>query len=160
MTGVLNLLEGTTPETPSTNYWKVYPKTDGLYILDDTGAEIKIVDAKDAEDKAMLIENPSASEDLTFFDTNVAITISRMRAVMTGSSTPSVTWTIRHSNDRDAVGNEVVTGGTTSTSITTGEDITSFNDETIPADSKIWVETTAQSGTVVSINITLFYDED
>jgi len=83
-----------------------------------------------------------------------------MRAVLIGSSTPSVTWTIRHGSDRSAAGNQVVTGGTTTTSTTTGSDVTSFNDATIPADSFIWIETTAQSGTVTELSVTLIASID
>jgi len=32
-----------TPSTPTENKWKIYPKSDGLYILDDLGNEIKIL---------------------------------------------------------------------------------------------------------------------
>jgi hypothetical protein len=110
--------------------------------------------------KHITVENPGASEDLTVFFTEKAITISEIRAVLRGSASPSVTWTIRHSTDRSAVGNEVVTGGTTTTSTTTGDDVTSFNDATIPADSFVWLETTAQSGTVDELHVTIVFSED
>jgi hypothetical protein len=32
--------EGSTPSTPSAGKWKIYPKSDGLYLLDDAGLEI------------------------------------------------------------------------------------------------------------------------
>lgn len=104
---------------------------------------------------SITVEDPGAAEDITIAFTNKAITITEIRAVLIGSSTPSVTWTIRHNaTDRSAAGNEVVTGGTTTTSTTSGSDVTSFNDATIPADSFIWLETTAQSGTVTELHIT------
>lgn len=34
--------EGSTPTTPASGKWKVYPKGDGLYILDDAGIELGI----------------------------------------------------------------------------------------------------------------------
>jgi hypothetical protein len=114
---------------------------------------------KEQESKSILIEDPTPVEDLSCFFTDVAITITKIRAVVTGA-TPSLTWTLRHGTDRDAIGSEVVTGGTTTTSKTTGSEITVFNDATIVADSHVWIETTAQSGTVSSIIITLFYNED
>lgn len=110
--------------------------------------------------KSITIESPTSTEDLDIFFTNKAITITEMRAVLVGSDTPSVTWTIRHGTDRSASGAEVVTSGTTTTSTTTGSDVTSFNDATIVADSFVWLETTAQSGTVTTLAITIFYDED
>lgn len=112
------------------------------------------------QSKGATIESPSASEDIGLFFTEDAITISSIRAVLVGSSTPSVTWTIRHSTDRSATGNEVVTSGTTTTSTTTGSNVVSFNDATIPASSFVWFETTAQSGTVDQIELTLFYGID
>jgi Tfp pilus assembly protein FimT len=84
-----------------------------------------------------------------------------MRAVLIGSNTPSVTWTIRHhATDRSNAGNQVVTGGTTTTSTTSGSDVVAFDDETIPADSFIWLETTAQSGTVDELSVTIVYTVD
>lgn len=105
------------------------------------------------------LENPSATEDASIGATPVAITITKMYAVLVGSSTPSVTWTIRHGTDRSAAGAEVVTGGTTTTAIN-GSTVTSFNDATIVADSYIWLETTAQSGTVLELLVTIIYTED
>lgn len=109
--------------------------------------------------KSITVETPSASEDDSIFYTTENITISKIVAVVKGSS-PSITWTIRHDPDRSASGNEVVTGGTTTTDATTGDIVTSFDDETIPANSFVWLETTAMSGTVEFVQVTLFYTVD
>lgn len=109
--------------------------------------------------KSITIEAPTSSEDISMFFTDYAITITKMVCVMVGS-TPSVTWTVRHGTDRSAAGAEVVTGGTTTTSTTTGSVVTTFNDATIVADSFIWVESTAQSGTVTNMNLTILYTQD
>ena len=111
-------------------------------------------------EKAITIETPTATEDVSLFNTNVAGTIFRMVAVLVGSASPSVTWTIRKGSDRSAAGTEVVTGGTATTSITTGSVVTSFNSATLAANDFIWLETTAQSGTVNSLNVTIFYRKD
>ncbi len=113
-----------------------------------------------SESKSIGVELPTAIEDISYFFTDVAITITKMRAILVGSSTPSVTWTIRHGTDRSGAGAEVILGGTVTTDVTTGTDITSFNDATIVANSHVWLETTAKSGNVDSINISLFFDED
>ena len=107
--------------------------------------------------KSITIENPTGSEDLSMFFTNKSITITEIRAALRGSATPSVTMTIRHGTDRNAVGAEVVTGGSVITSITTGLDITSFNNPTVVADSFVWLETIAQSGTVLELQVTILY---
>jgi len=109
--------------------------------------------------KSITIENPTDSEDITMFFTEKAITITEIRAVVRGT-TPSLTWTIRHGTDRSAAGAEVVTSGTTTTSESTGSDVTSFNDATIIADSFVWLETTAESGTTDEAAITIVYTVD
>ena len=109
--------------------------------------------------KSITVESPTASEDISIFFTNRAITVTEMRAVVRGT-TPSVTWTIRHGTDRSAAGAEVVTSGTTTTSQTTGSDVTTFNDATIVADSFVWLETTAATGTNDELHITIFYTTD
>jgi hypothetical protein len=107
--------------------------------------------------ESVTIRNPTAAEDASVLFSNRAITITKIRAVVRGT-VPSVTWTVRHAVlDRSATGAEVVTGGTTTTSQTAGSDVTVFNDATIAADSFVWLETTAQTGTVDEITVTIFY---
>jgi hypothetical protein len=149
---------GSPPATPGTGKVSLYINGKKLYGKDDTGA-IVLYGGKDPESKAIIIENPTASEDLSFFFTDVALTISKIVVVLVGS-TPSVTWTMRHGTSRSAGGSEVVTGGTVTTDTGSGEEITTFDDATVVADSHVWIETTAQSGTVASMIINIFYDED
>lgn len=137
--------------------------TDILHIKRGTGANSdKKIQAANLliKSKSIIIENPISAEDISFFFASKAITITEIRAVLTGSASPSVTWTVRHDTDRSAVGSEVVTGGTVTADTTVGSDVTSFDDATVVADSHLWIETTAKSGTVTSIIITLFYTQD
>lgn len=123
---------------------------------------IQISDISDfikSDSKSATVESPTDSEDISLFFTKSAITISQITAVVRGTS-PSLTFTIRHSTDRSSVGNEAVTGGTVANNSTTGTVISSFDDATIPANSYVWLETTAQSGTVDEFNVTLDYNED
>ncbi len=106
--------------------------------------------------KSMTLPSPTNTDDISLFFTDTAITISKMVAVLIGT-TPSVTWTIRYASDRSATGTEVVTSGTTTTSTTTGSVITSFNSASIPANSFVWLEVTAVSGTVDSLNVNIIY---
>lgn len=152
----------------------VIVKTDEVYVVDksnttnSSAGEYQAIALEDLPinklftyEKTFAAESPTGAEDFPhFLYTTEAITITQINAVLVGSSTPSVTWTIRHATDRSATGNEVVTGGTTTTSTTTGSEVTSFNDATIPANSYVWVETTAQSGTVDSLSITTRYTID
>jgi hypothetical protein len=138
----------------------------GELTVDTTSETLNFYDGTEerviAPEKAMCIsvEDPGASEDISICETPVAITITEIRAVLLGSSTPSVTWTIRHGTDRNATGAEVVTSGTTTTSTTTGDTVNSFNDATVVADSWLWLETTAQSGTVDELHVTIKYKQD
>jgi hypothetical protein len=110
------------------------------------------------KDKSFTIESPSASEDITLWRTNADITITGIHTVSLGT-TPSITYTIRFASDRSVTGTEVVTSGSTTTSTTTGDTVSSFDNATIPGGSWIWIETTAQTGTVDQISFTINYDE-
>lgn len=105
------------------------------------------------------IANPTAIEDQGLFFTKAAITVTQFSAVVMGI-TPSVTYTIRFATDRSAAGTEVVTGGSTVTSTTTGDIVTSFNDATIPANSWVWLETTAVDVTTTQVTLTINYTID
>jgi hypothetical protein len=103
---------------------------------------------------AIEIENPSATERIQWFRVYVPTTVNEINAVLQGSSTPSVTFSVRYDADRSAVGTELLTGGRVLTNVTTGvsyaPDVT-----TIPADVWVWVQTTAQSGTVLELHIAM-----
>lgn len=118
---------------------------DSTYIVGTSG-----------EYKSISVEAPGTSEDITLFYTDVPIIITQLVAVVRGS-TPSLTYTVRHSTDRNAVGNEVVTSGSITTSTTSGDIVTIFNDATVPSASFVWLETTARSGTVLSFNLSVYY---
>lgn len=109
--------------------------------------------------KAITIELPANGDDLTMFYTPVAITVMEILAVVDGSA-PSVDWTIKHDPDRSAAGNEIVTGGTTTTNETVGDNITVFDDPTIPADSWVWLSIPTITGLVERFHTTIVYSED
>ena len=129
----------------------------GHFNFHDGTAEMSIAPL---QHKTLVIDTPVSGDDFTMFHTEEAITVKILRAVLVGSSTPSVTVDIHHSTDRSAAGNALTASGEVVTSVTTGTDVTSFNDATIPADSWVWVDIDAQSGTVLSASITLHYTVD
>lgn len=108
----------------------------------------------------LTLENPTSTEDFTIAHFPAAVTITEVVAVVVGSSTPSVTIEPQHNTDRSAAGNNVLSSATAITSTTTGQTLTSFDDATLPANSYLWLETTAQSGTVLELHITITYTED
>jgi len=84
-----------------------------------------------------------------------AFTISEIRAVHVGASlsSPSVNLKVYQGTDRSS-GTAVVTAGTTVTSSTTGTSVTSsFDDNTCPANSWLWITTSSKSGTTDKLEV-------
>ena len=104
--------------------------------------------------RSMSMYAPTASENITLFYTTSAITVSKITSVVRGSS-PSVTFSIRHNSDRSNAGTEVVTSGITVTNTTTGTSTTSFNSASIAANSFVWFTTSAVSGTITEIAVSV-----
>lgn len=125
-----------------------------------TKSQISDLDETVHGSKSMTIPEPTDSDDITMFFTSLAITITEIRSVVRGPGTPSLGWTLRHSTDRSAVGNEVVTSGITTTNTTTGLSTTTFNDATIPANSFVWFESSSVSADLEEAAITVEYTED
>lgn len=103
------------------------------------------------------IQSPTASENVTLLFVTQAITITDLRAVARGSS-PSVSWTVRFASNRNDGGTEVrLLGDTTTTE--SGESFTTFTDATIPANSWVWIETTAATD-ATEFHLTIIYTKD
>ena len=107
--------------------------------------------------KTFTLQEPTASDDITVFRTDVAITVQEVIACSTGTS-PSTTYQLKHHPTRSDAGNALTTSAAT-TSTTTG-DTASLSDATIPANSWIWLETTIASGTDVYLSIDIRYTQD
>jgi hypothetical protein len=103
--------------------------------------------------------SPTTSVDKTLFFTPVAITVTKLATVVRGS-TPSCTVDIRHSTDRSAAGNALIATPAATTSESTGSVVTSFDDATIPADSWVWLEIDATSGTVDEVAGVIVFTQD
>jgi hypothetical protein len=136
---------------------------DSFYITQNTTNtdEVHVNLRRGPRAVVMTLETPTASEDFTIFFTPVAITISSIHAVVRGTGSPSVTIRPKQSTIRGATGTNILSADTAITSITSGQNLTSFNDNTVPAGSWIWLETTAIAGTTVDeLNLTFFFEED
>jgi hypothetical protein len=106
--------------------------------------------------RGLTLEEPAVNDDITIFRTDVAIVIQEVIAVSTGTS-PDTTYDIKYSTDRDAAGTSLVSAEQT-TSTTTG-DVAIINNTNIPANSYIWLEVSAASGTDVYLNLDIRYTE-
>ena len=112
-------------------------------------------------EKNIYIELPSNTEDITWFFTTTAITITGVHSVLTGST--SVDFQIMHKTDRSAGGNGVFSDFTVADSVAGEVQPTSpvtTVDNTVPSGSYIWIETDALSGNPTSLFVTLTYTED
>lgn len=107
--------------------------------------------------KSITLENPVAGDIFHIFTTQQALTVSRLEAFLVGSSSPSVTWKVHYGPDPSAAGTVVVTAGTTTTVTASIQATTSFNNTTPQVGDAVWLEITAQSGTVGKIHLTIFF---
>lgn len=110
-----------------------------------------IADAGAIGPKSVTILNPTGSESLTLFYVNAAVTVQQITASVRGT-TPSINVDVFYAPTPAASGTSLVTGGVTvtDTSITT-----SFSNAVIPANSYVRLVTSAKSGTVDELSISL-----
>ena len=141
--------------TPELGYITLGVSSDGgLSTITDSGTISSIATT---HTKTILIEQPTSSENISIFKTDVAITVKEVTTVSTGT-TPSTTYQIKHSSDRSASGNNLTTS-TSTTSKTTG-DVATLSVVNIPANTWVWIVTTAASGTDVSLTVDIKYTID
>jgi len=84
-----------------------------------------------------------------------AQTISRVDAVLTGGTSPSVSFSLRHGADVSAAGTSATTDPITVTSTTTGSESTSFQSPEIPAGDWLWLQVTEVSGSPAELMVSL-----
>lgn len=104
---------------------------------------------------SIAIEYPTNAEKVPFLYTRESFTIKEIRSVVMGTATPNVTFSVRYDANIQATGTEVVTNGIICTNVNFGLATTSFNNATVPANNWVYVTTSAQSGTVWTLAVTL-----
>jgi hypothetical protein len=103
--------------------------------------------------------NPIATDNETVMYTDRAITINKVVSVLVYGGVSTVTWNLYHNTSRVG-GNKVWNSDKTTTSTTTGDVVTSFDDATIPANSYIYWYCESETGTEGQIEIFMFYTVD
>ena len=83
--------------------------------------------------QVVTIASPTAGVIRVLLRPPQALTISRVDAVLSGGTSPSVSFSLRHGADVSAAGTAATTDSITVTSTTTGSAITSFQVPEIPA---------------------------
>jgi hypothetical protein len=134
-----------------TDYVRLAKGTDGQVLKSGTAPGW----VSPPKEKSITVENPTNAENMTIFFAKNAITGVSASAVLRGSATPSVTYTLKHATTRDAAGTSIVSDTVTSVSaVDTNAAVVS-----IPAGSFVWLETSAKSGTVTELHVTFNYTE-
>jgi hypothetical protein len=103
--------------------------------------------------KSLTIAYPVAGDNLTLFYTQTSTTLTQVAAILLGTSTPSVTYSLKYAANRSAAGTEATTS-TTVTSTTTASTATLQN-MPIPANNFLWLEVSGISGNPTELSITV-----
>ena len=106
---------------------------------------------------SMTVETPTGAELIPIVYTFVPITVTEIQAVVYGIGSPSVTINPTHGTSIAAATNNILSSPTAITNTTTGQNLTSFSDPTIPADSWIVFKTTAVGVVPLSVTLTIRY---
>jgi hypothetical protein len=103
------------------------------------------------------LPTPQAGERRMLMRVPQALTLSRLDALLTGGSNPSVSVTLRHGPDASAAGTAVtttpITISSTNGGTTTGTVVTSFQASVVPAEHWLWVEVSAVSGSPTGLTV-------
>lgn len=111
--------------------------------------------AGDVGGKLLTLSAPVVGGVEPSFFTENGFNVSRMVGAIRGSGPPSVTWTMRFAATRDAVGTEVLVGGTLTDDLANGSSDVFFSNAQIPANSFVWLEVISVSGSVDELAVTL-----
>jgi hypothetical protein len=121
-----------------------------LLIVEIAGRKKKVTGVPAAGwNKHITVESPISGDTVLWFRLGAATTVEELVTVI--DSGTSVVLTIKHATNRSLTGTTVYTG--TCSNSTTGAVITTFSDETIPADSFVWLIIGTVTGTVGSVHL-------
>ncbi len=104
---------------------------------------------------AVFLATPQVNQKRVLLRASQALTISRLDAVLSGGTNPSVSIALRHGTDVAAAGTAVMANPITVTSTTTGNAITSVQTPDIPAGDWLWLEVTAVTGAPEGLTVSV-----
>ena len=99
--------------------------------------------------------SPQANDRRILLRASQALAISRVDAVLSGGTSPSVSFSLRHGADVSATGTAATTDPITVTSTTSGTASTSFQSPEIPAGHWLWLVVTAASGSPTGLSVSI-----
>jgi hypothetical protein len=101
------------------------------------------------------LASPQANDRRILLRAPQGLTISRVDAVLTGGSSPSVGFSLRHGADVSATGTAATTDPIIVTSTTSGTASTSFQSPNIPAGHWLWLQVTSASGSPAELTVSI-----
>lgn len=101
--------------------------------------------------------SPQPDERRIVLRAPLALTISRVDAVLSGGTSPSVSFSLRHGADVSAAGTAVTTDPITVTSTTSGSASTSFQLPEIPAGRWLWLQVSSASGSPAALAVVVAF---
>jgi hypothetical protein len=103
--------------------------------------------------KSLTIAYPVAGDNLTLFYTQSSTTLVQVVAILRGTSSPSVTYSLKYAANRSSAGT-AATASTTVSSTTTAA-IATLQNMPIPANNFLWLEISGISGNPTELSITV-----
>jgi hypothetical protein len=111
------------------------------------------------ETKSITVESPTASENIPMFFSFSAVTVKQVQAVVAGT-TPSVTMQLTYGTDNSVAGTGILTAATAITNTTTGQNFNAFANPNITAVSWVKLITSASSGTITYLQVSIIYQKN
>jgi hypothetical protein len=105
--------------------------------------------------QVVTIASPTAGVIRILLRAPQALTISRVDAVLSDGTSPSVSFSLRHGADVSAAGTAVTTESISASSTTTGIAITSFQNADVAAGHWLWLEVTAVAGSPAGLTVAI-----
>jgi hypothetical protein len=101
--------------------------------------------------------SPQANDRRILLRAPQALTISRIDAVLTGGSSLSISFSLRHGADVSAAGTAVTSTPMTVSSTTTGATTTNLLNPQLPDDHWLWLEITSVSGSPAALSVVVAF---
>ena len=98
---------------------------------------------------------PQANEKRIVLRAPHSLSITRVDAVLSGGSSPSVSFHLRHGADTSATGAASTSSVMTVSSTSSGTAFSSFANAVVPAEHWMWLEITAVAGSPAGLTISL-----
>lgn len=117
------------------------------------GADGPVGPAGSPSPRSMMIVEPQINDNITFFYTSPELSIASIRAVIVGTETPSVTYSVYSGSNRSTVVDTHVDAAVLTN--TTSGALATLVDTVIQSNSWVWVVISAVSGTVSSVSVNL-----